>query len=149
MAKSLIGARVAAVYDLQAEYLEPRLEAMGVSWTTFQLLTAIGNAGEEASQIAVARSLGVTAATLSESVQNHVEKGLIRQTNSKKDGRVKVLLLTAKAKKVLQKIRDIVIESEDTMTRGLLPHEISAACMVLDRIAQNFEVSLDCGTDSK
>ncbi len=139
----MIGARIAAVYDLQAEYLEPRLEALCVSWTTFLLLTAISNAGEEASQIEVARRLGVTAATLSESVQNHVAKGLIRQTNSKKDGRVKVLVLTAKTTRVLQKIRDLVVASEETMTRGLLPHELSAACIVLDRIEQNFESALD------
>ena len=139
----MIGARVAAVYDLQAEYLEPRLEALGVSWTTFQLLTAIANAGEDASQIEVSRRLGVTAATLSESVQNHVDKGLIRQTRSKRDGRVKTLVLTSKSAKILQKIRDVVLESEETMTRGLLPHELSAAAIVLDRIAQNFESAID------
>lgn len=139
----MVGARIAAVYDLHAEYLEPRLVALGVSWTTFQMLTAIANAGENASQIEVARQLGVTAATLSESVQIHIDKGLIKQTKSKTDGRVKLLLLTAKATKILQKIRDLVMSSEETMTRGLLPHELSSAMLVLDRIAQNFESALD------
>ena len=139
----MISARIAAVYDLQAEFLEPRLEALGVSWTTFQMLTAIANAGENASQIEVARRLGVTAATLSESIQNHVDKGLIRQTKSKKDGRVKLIVLTPRATKILQKIRDLVLASEELMTRGLLPHEISAAAIVLDRISQNLESGLD------
>ena len=80
MAQHLIGTRIAAIYERQAEWLEPRLADLGVSWATFQLLTTVAGAGEEASQIEVARRLGVTAATLSESVQGHVGRGLLKQS---------------------------------------------------------------------
>ena len=139
MARPLIGTRIAAIYELQAEWLEPRLADLGVSWATFQLLTTVVGAGEEASQIEVATRLGVTAATLSESVQGHVDRGLLKQSRSKSDKRVKILSLTAKSRRTMQRIRDVVTESEEALSRGLLPQELSATATVLDRVMRNLE----------
>ncbi len=143
MAQQLIGVRIAAIYDLQAEWLEPRLAELGVSWATFQLLTTVAGAGDEPSQIEVATELGVTAATLSESVQSHVERGLLKQSKSKSDKRVKVLSLTAKSRRTMLKIRDLVTRSEEAMVRGLLPQELSATATVLDRVRRNLESETD------
>ena len=143
MAQQLIGVRIAAIYDLQAEWLEPRLADLGVSWATFQLLTTVAGAGDEPSQIEVATELGVTAATLSESVQSHVERGLLKQSKSKSDKRVKVLSLTAKSRRTMLKIRDLVTRSEEAMVRGLLPQELSATATVLDRVRRNLESETD------
>jgi len=141
--KTLIGTRIAAVYELQAEWLEPRLADLGVSWATFQLLTTVSNAGDDASQIEVARRLGVTAATLSESVQNHVDRDLLSQTQSDRDKRVKILALTPASKELLYRIRDLILQSEEAMTRGLLPHELSEVAKVLERVALNLESAID------
>lgn len=143
MSKAFLGARIAAVYELHSEWMEPRLEAMGVSWSSFQLLTTVANAGASASQIEVATRLGVTAATLSEAVQAHVQSGLIARTQSTKDKRVKILQLTPHAQEILRKIRDLVVESEEAMTRGVLPDEIAVTRKVLDRMMQNLESALD------
>lgn len=143
MTKTLIGTRIAAVYELQAEWLEPRLADLGVSWATFQLLTTVSNAGDDASQIEVARRLGVTAATLSESVQNHVDRDLLSQTQSDRDKRVKILALTPASKELLYRIRDLILQSEEAMTRGLLPHELSEVAKVLERVALNLESAID------
>jgi DNA-binding MarR family transcriptional regulator len=116
---------------------------MGVSWATFQLLTAVSNAGAAASQVEVARRLGVTAATLSESVQSHMDKELLARTRSEKDKRVKILTLTPKSKEIMSKIRDLVFESDEMMSRGILPNEMTAAKKVLDRVMQNLESALD------
>ena len=143
MAQQLIGVRIAAIYDLQAEWLEPRLADLGVSWATFQLLTTVAGAGDEPSQIEVATQLGVTAATLSESVQAHVGRGLLKQSRSTSDKRVKVLSLTAKSHRTMLKIRDLVTRSEEAMVRGLLPQELSATATVLDRVRRNLEPETD------
>ncbi len=143
MAKTLIGTRIAAVYELQAEWMEPKLDELGISWATFQLLTTVANAGDSASQIEVARRLGVTAATLSESVQNHVERGLLTQSQSSKDKRVRVLRLTSRSEEIVRSIRDLVFESDEAMTRGILPNELTVATKVLDRVMQNLESTLD------
>ena len=54
MAKTLIGTRIAAIYELQAEWMDPKLDELGITWSTFQLLTTVANAGERASQVEVA-----------------------------------------------------------------------------------------------
>ncbi len=143
MTKTLIGTRIAAVYELQAEWMEPKLVELGISWATFQLLTTVANAGDSASQIEVARRLGVTAATLSESVQNHVERGLLTQSHSSKDKRVRVLRLTPRSEQIVRSIRDLVYESDEAMTRGVHPNELTVAAKVLDRVMQNLESALD------
>jgi DNA-binding MarR family transcriptional regulator len=125
--------------------MEPRLAAIGVSWATFQLLTTVANAGLKASQIEVARRLGVTAATLSESVQSHVERGLLVQVQSQTDKRVKVLKLTPHAQDLVGKIRELVVQAEAMMSRGVLPDELASTVKVLDRVMQNLESALDQG----
>ena len=137
MSRPLLGPRIASVYELQAEWLEPRLNELGVSWSSFQLLSTVASAGDEASQIEVARRLGVTAATLSESVQSHVERGLLRQVPSEKDKRVRLLVLTPTSTRLVQEIRNLVIESEQVMVKGLQFSETSNAASILDRVLSN------------
>ena len=143
MTKTLVGPRIAAVYELHAEWIEPRLREMGVSWSSFQLLTTVANAGDKASQIEVATRLGVTAATLSESVQNHVDRGLLLQVQSKTDKRVRILTLTPQSEEIIRKIKSLVLESDEAMTRGILPDELTAFTKVVDRIINNLESALD------
>jgi MarR family transcriptional regulator for hemolysin len=140
--RTLVGPRIAAVYELHAEWIEPRLREMGVSWSSFQLLTTVANAGDKASQIEVATRLGVTAATLSESVQNHVDRGLLLQVQSKTDKRVRILTLTPQSEEIIRKIKSLVLESDEAMTRGILPDELTAFTKVIDRIINNLESAL-------
>jgi len=141
--KTLLGTRIAAIYELQAEWMEPRLRDLGISWSSFQLLVTVANAGDKASQIEVATRLGVTAATLSESVQNHVDRGLLLQSPSPHDKRVRILTLTTKAEEIIRQIRGLVFESDEVMTRGVLPGELATTAKVLDRVLANLESALD------
>ena len=139
MSAEQIGPRIAAVYELQSAWLEPRLREIGVSWTTFQLLTAVSGAGKKASQVEVARRLGVTAATLSETVFAHVGKGLIEQVPTSHDRRVKILRLTDESRGVLRQIKRLVAESEGLMTQGLSDKDASGLAKILDRVLENLE----------
>lgn len=134
-----IGARVAAVYELQSAWLEPRLRDIGVNWTTFQLLTTVSSAGKKASQVEVARRLGVTPATLSEAVYTHVQKGLLEQVASNRDRRVKVLQLTEQAKAQMRLIRRLVNESEEVMVRGLSNQDADQLSLALGVLLGNLE----------
>lgn len=138
-----IGARVAAIYELQSAWLEPRLREIGVNWTTFQLLTTVFTAGKKASQVEVARRLGVTAATLSESVYAHVQKGLLEQVSSKHDRRVKVLQLTEKSKALMRQIRKLVTESETVMTNGMTDDDAEKLSAGLDQVLTNLESAIE------
>ncbi|MBS1723170.1 MAG: winged helix DNA-binding protein [Armatimonadetes bacterium] len=134
-----IGARVATIYELQSAWLEPRLRKIGVSWTTFQLLTTVASAGKRASQVEVARRIGVTAATLSETVYNHVKSGLLQQVPSERDRRVKILQLTEESKAMMRQIKRQIGEVEVLMTHGLSERQSSELASLLDKVLANLE----------
>lgn len=136
---SQLGPLIATIYELQSAWLEPRLKSAGIRWTTFQLLATILGAGDEASQAEVARRLAVSPATLSESVQIHVEKGLITQEAAPKDRRKKVLRLTAAGKKKMSSVGKHVQELETQLTQGISPKDLQLIETSLGKIAENIE----------
>jgi DNA-binding MarR family transcriptional regulator len=137
--ENLIGPRIAAVYELQAAWMEPKLKEIGVSWSTFQLLTTVHSAGSEATQAEIAARLGIKPPTLTESVQSHVQKGLLKQSTSPLDKRAKLLTLTPKSQKILGKIKTLVIESEKMITAALTERQKAAAAGHLDKIISHLE----------
>ncbi|MCB0825464.1 MAG: winged helix-turn-helix transcriptional regulator [Armatimonadetes bacterium] len=142
MSRELIGARVATLYELQSAWLEPRLRDIGVRWTSFQFLAAIVGAGEEASQAEVARRLGLSPATLSETVQNHINIGWIEQTKSERDKRLKVLRLTNDGKKLMMKIRALVVECETLVANSVSIPESKKCAKALDKMIDALENAL-------
>ena len=137
MARESLGPRIASIYELQSMWLEPRLKGIGVSWGTFQLLTAIEGTGERASQAEVARRLGVTPATLSETVHTHLKLGLLTQKNDVADRRVKILVLTDAGKEKMRGIRRLIAELENAMTRGLSDRSLQTVAATLDQVGEN------------
>ena len=137
-----LGPRVATVYELQSAWLEPRLKALGVRWTTFQLLVTIIACGENATQADIARRLGVAPATLCESVQAHVAAGIVTQSPSK-DKRVKLLGLTANGKALTKKIGDLVGQVERLASAGLAERDNQVCANVLDAMITNLENALE------
>lgn len=141
MASEQIGPRIAAIYEYQSAWLEPHLQKMGVSWNSFQLLLSVSAAKGQASQAEIAERLGVSPATLSESVAAHVARGWLVQTPSKTDRRVKALALTSQSEKVIKQARKLIDECEAWMTEGLSARELESCGKVLDRILSRFESS--------
>ncbi len=141
MAQELLGPRIAALYELQSAHLDPRLKELGVSWASFQLLTAVYAAtGESQNQIAL--RLGIKPATMSEAVFNHAKKGLMEQVVSTSDRRVKSLKLTPKGRKLVESIREGLGDSERVMTSGLSASEHRSAIEVIDKMLKSLEENL-------
>lgn len=142
MSAGALGPRIAAIYEAQAAFMEPRLAEIGVSWATFQLLTCIYAAGSS-SQAEIARRLGVTPATLSEAVTAQAKSGVVAQVSSSSDRRVKELRLTDKGTELMKQVIGIVEQSETVMVQGLKDAERVAAAKLLDRLLANAEAALD------
>lgn len=134
-----LGPRIAALYELQAELLEPKLRALGVSWSAFQLLAAVHASGGKASQAEISRKLGVTPATLSEAIHVQIEKGLFRQEASKGDKRVKLVKLTPKAVTLMRKIQVHVDSIESSLTAGIKKMDLKLLAQLLDQAGRNLE----------
>lgn len=137
-----LSARIANVYELQSMWMEPRLAKLGISWTSFQLMMAIG-AAKGSTQAQVAERLGISPATMSESVKLHVDRGLIAQTASASDRRVKTLSLTKEGDKIMSKVRKIIAECSEVMTEGIPNAKLESCAKVLDDFSARLERSLD------
>ena len=141
MAGLPLGSKVAALHELQSAWVEPSLRAEGLSWSTFQLLVTISSSGS-VSQVEIARDLGVTPATLSESVHTLVVRGLIEQVPGDKDRRVKVLRLTPAATQKLSRVRKVAGECEVAMLDGVSQRDLESCSKVLDLLIARLEQSL-------
>lgn len=141
MAQEHLGSRIAALYELQSAHLDPRLRELGVSWASFQLLTAV-YAADGQSQNQIAQRLGIKPATMSEAVFNHSQKGLMEQVVSSSDRRVKGLKLTPKGRKLVETIRESLSESERAMVAGLSASELRFAIEVFDKMLKSMEENL-------
>ena len=141
MEQESLGAQIGLAYDLQTGYLAPRFRAMGLSWSTFQLLAAVQSVPGGVSQVEVARRLGVTPATLSETVFAHVQRGLLDQVPSSTDRRGRLLKLTASAKKLLKRAAAEIEQCEAVMRNGLSDKEVAQLLGLLGRVATNLESS--------
>lgn len=139
MTNTQLGPLIATIYELQSAWLEPKLKSAGIRWTTFQLLATVLGAGDEASQAEVARRLAVSPATLSESVQIHVQLGLLTQEASPQDKRKKVLRLTPGGKKKMSSVAKHVQELETHITKGLSPKDVQISEATLGKIVENLE----------
>lgn len=142
MADPALIPRVAVLYELQSSYLEPKLKKLGLSLNTFHLLMAVQNSGEKVSQIEIARRLGVSPATLSETASLHIDKGLLLQVVSKKDKRVKYLRLTKSSNNKLKEVRKLLMTLEEIMLDGVSGSNQRTSLNVLDTAIENLEKSL-------
>lgn len=134
-----IAPKVATLYELQTAYLEPRFRQLGINSATFQMLMTIYAAGPELPQAEIARRLGISAPTLSETVRLHITRGLLEQIPSVLDRRRKSLVLTKRAKTILTKLLDEIQSLEKQLVKGLGNKELKAAGSVLDHCATRLE----------
>jgi len=143
MAESQLVPLIAAIYEYQAAFLEPKLKKIGLSLGSFQLLAAVHAAGEGASQIDIARRLGIAPATLSETVQIQVNDGMLEQVTSKSDRRVKSLVLTEAAKSKLEEVRKMIQKLEQAMLANLSSSNLKTTLSTLESVLGNVEEILE------
>lgn len=131
--------------ELIAQCIQPSLERLGISFSTFELLSAIHAAGSDLPQAEIARRLGITAPSLTEAVRGAVKADLVVQVPSPHDARSKSLQLTAKGGKVLQEILKGVNEAERTLVQGIQPQDLRLAVAVLKTANRNLAKKVSSG----
>jgi DNA-binding MarR family transcriptional regulator len=123
--------------ELLTAAMEPKLNDSGVSLGTFELLTAVHASGGRATQIEVAKRLGITAPSLSESVKGAASRNLIEQHIDSDDGRRKILKLTSSGRKTMQSIVKGVNNAENRMVDGIDAEQVAIVIDVLKRVNRN------------
>jgi len=123
--------------ELLTAAMEPKLEDSGVSLGTFELLSAVHASGGKATQIEVARRLGITPPSLSESVKGAASRNLIEQHIDSDDGRRKILKLTPLGRKAMHFVIKGVNNAEIRMVDGIEASQIAVVIDVLKRVNRN------------
>jgi len=123
--------------ELLTAVMEPKLQETGISLGTFELLSAVHASGGKATQVEVARRLGITPPSLSESVKAATVKNLVEQHVDSDDGRRKILKLTPAGRKAMVSIIKDVSKAENRMVAGIDEAQISVVIDVLTKVNRN------------
>ncbi len=122
--------------------MEPRLKEAGISLATFELLSTVHALKSKGSQAEVARRLGITAPSLSETVKSAVRLGLVEQIQSPLDARTRTLKITARGTRAVQHVMVSVRKAEAAMLQGLDGDAVAAVIEVLKRANKNLARAL-------
>lgn len=136
LANSLTG-QAGLLQELLTEAIRPTLEDIGIGLATFELLSAVRGAGSQATQVEVARRLGIAAPTLSETVKSAVSKRLLEQETSPTDGRVKMLRLTRAGARAVERVLQQVEAAERQMLDGIDANELRTTLAVMKQASLN------------
>lgn len=136
MAAAYLAPRIAAIYELQASLLEPRLAELKLSWAGFQLLAAAA-ANEGAPQAELAERLGVSPPTISEAIGAQIKNGWLIREGSKGDRRAKVVKLTPEGKTLLQTVLKELKQLDKSMLQGIEDDKLKSAVETLDLAIEN------------
>jgi MarR family transcriptional regulator for hemolysin len=135
--KESLSGQAGLLCELLTAAMEPKLEGTGVSLGTFELLSAVHASGGKATQVEIARRLGITPPSLSESVKNAASRNLIEQHIDSDDGRRKILKLTSSGRKAMQTVVKGVNNAENRMVDGIDAAQIAVVIDVLKRVNRN------------
>lgn len=135
MASSSIKDTLSGQANLLAELtglaLESTLDRLGMTMSSFELLSAIRASGANPTQADIARRLGITPPSLTEAVRHATNAGLVAQTPSPSDKRAKCLGLTANGEKNLAEILERVNQIEKRLVQGLDVAQVKSAIELL------------------
>ncbi len=136
MKESLSG-QAGLLCELLTSAMQPKLTEASISLGTFELLSAVYASGGRATQVEVARRLGITPPSLSEAVKAASARQLVEQHSDSDDARRKILKLTVLGRKEMQSIVKGVNTAESRMVEGIDASQITAAIEILRRVNRN------------
>lgn len=123
--------------ELLTAAMSPELERVGLTVSSFELLSAIQASGGKASQAEIAQRLNIRPPSLSEAVRYASQKGLVEQVGVEEDRRLKRLRLTTAGRRAVHEVLESVREAESEMVSECAPEEIAEAVQLLRRINRN------------
>jgi len=124
--------------DHQAHKLmDRRLRQYDVSPMQCRTLIYLHETEGPVNQKQLERHLMVKPSTVNGIVDRLEEKGMLRRTASKSDGRCRILALTEQGMQFYDKFIAIAREVNDRLEKGLSPEEIRQLASLLTRVAKN------------
>jgi MarR family transcriptional regulator for hemolysin len=120
-------------------YLDLRFRDLDLSQARWSVLFELSR-NAEVTQVELARTLGIEAATLVRLLDGLGNAGLIERRPSAEDRRAKTLHLTEAAWPLINRMKEISAASRTAILEGISQQELRIATQVLSRIAARLEV---------
>lgn len=117
--------------------MDRRLRQYDVSPMQCRTLIYLHETERPVNQKQLERHLMVKPSTVNGIVDRLEEKGMLRRTASKSDGRCRILALTEQGMQFYDKFIAIAREVNDRLEKGLSPEEIRQLASLLTRVAKN------------
>lgn len=136
---------VSVLSELTASLVEPVLQAHGLGFGTFDLLSAVHAADGRESQTQIAARLGISAPSLTEAIQSAARRGLVEQLVVANNLRARRVMLTDKGQKILGECLAKLAEAEESALRGMSAQEVEQTKNGLRRATQNLAAMLTEG----
>ena len=118
--------------------LDAQFRHLGLSQARWSVILELSRQ-EDATQIELARALGIEGATLVRLLDGLEKMGLVERHPSAEDRRAKKLVLTEPAMLLLEKMKAIVATSRLEVLAEIPADDLRTATSVLDRIASRLE----------
>lgn len=119
--------------------MDMQFRGLGLSQARWILLLELSR-HHGATQIELARAMGIEGATLVRLLDGLESAGLVERHPSAEDRRAKTLRLTPEALPVLQQMKRIASASRRDILAGISPDDLRIATLVLGQIATRLEV---------
>lgn len=116
--------------------LERQLKHVGMSPVQYLALGQIFN-GQGTSVSDLSESLSVTRATAVRLIDRMVRDGIVTREVDARDGRIKILVPTAKAQRLWEKVADVGPRNLEKAYQGIDPSDIEKVKQVLARVRAN------------
>lgn len=129
---SLLG-QITLLNELISARLEPALREVGLSFGTFELLSAVKAGNGQRTQIELADELGITAPSLCEAVQAGIKKGWLTQVAGQTDRRTKFVGLTSTGDHAVQHVLSAFRDLENEIAPKLGTKEIETTLKALEK----------------
>lgn len=114
-----------------------RAQAAGLSRTWGMIMGHLSHVEEGLTATDLCQSIGVTAASMSKTLADMEQDGLVSRTPNPEDARSMLVHLTEAGKKRLKVFPAILTEIEETAFEGFTDDELEKLRSMLERIRQN------------
>lgn len=133
-----IGLRLARTARTVSQAFERALAEAGGSAATWQVLLLV-RTQNWSTQSAMARTLGITAATLTHHLNALERQGLVRRWREPDDRRSQRVELTDEGAALFDRLREVAVAHDARLRSGLSATELEQLAGLLDRLAAGLE----------
>ena len=140
--QELFALSLASSSRIWRRYLDLQFRELDLSQARWSVLLELSR-NEEVTQVELARTLGIEAATLVRLLDGLEGAGLVERRPSARDRRAKTLHLTEAASPLIVRMEDISAASRAKILEGISRQDLRIATKVLSRIADRLEILSD------